>query len=624
VTTNDFDDRVLGEATGVGAPPPPPSPDLLRAVEGMKPVRTRSRFGALAAVGLTGLVGPVIALARGPFRRDLPGLPVAWLVAAAALWGLAAALSLAAALVPRRGDVLPAPSRASRISAIAMGAVAVFALVATVDVPGLSMLPSERGWTLAESCLHCIGTISKVAIVFLAVGLAALERLVPVGGSRVGMALGAAGGAMGGLLLVFICPFASTAHVVFGHVVGMALAAFAGAVLLPMVARMRPATTAGTFALLAAVALAAGCAGPTAATHPAATAAAPSAPEGSAGQPAPGGLVFGVPDGSDGEALRQAVALMDAGKLDPSIAALESLHRKYPRNGTVMHELAVAHRLARQPRRAVELLLAHRNELPPQMLSALGSALDEAGDRAQAESVLRDGLARNPKAGVLYSDLGTTVRGAGRPKEALDLFLQGTEAEPTFPGNYKRAAELFAQSDHRALALVYGEMFRLLEPERSTKIAEMMVDVYRAAVTPKAGGKKDETVVSLAPKESVVVVGPDGKPMSPLIGLPLAIELSMGPALVAAHRQGLSLASLHDARKALVAAMAKPDGPFKDHKLPLLPWLVALDAAGQLKAYDYWLYGPAFPEEMQSWGKAHRLEVQGMTTWALEHPLFWK
>jgi hypothetical protein len=237
--TDKFDDRVLGQATGVGAPPPPPSADLLRAVDGMKPVRTRSRFGALALVGLAGLVGPVVALVRGPFRRDWPGLPIGWVIAATALWGVSFALSLAAALVPRRGDVLPAPSRASRIAAAAMAVLALFALFATVDVPGLSMQPAERGWTLLDSCLHCIGTIAKVAVVFLIVGIVALRRVVPVGRVRVGMALGAAGGAAGGLLLVFICPFASAAHVTLGHVGGTVLAALAGALLLAGAARIR-------------------------------------------------------------------------------------------------------------------------------------------------------------------------------------------------------------------------------------------------------------------------------------------------------------------------------------------------------------------------------------------------
>jgi len=229
---NDFDDRVLGRATGVDAPPPPPSAELLRAVESTKPVRTRTRFGAAAVVALVGLVGPAIVLVHGPLRRDLAGLPAAWLIAAVALWGSAFALSLASAMIPRRGDVLPAPSRASMVAMAAMVVVALFALLATVDVPGQSMLPAERDWTLFESCVHCIGTVAKVAVVILIAGLIALRRLVPVGGSRVGMALGAAGGALGGLLLVFICPFASTAHVVLGHVVGMVLAAIAGALLM--------------------------------------------------------------------------------------------------------------------------------------------------------------------------------------------------------------------------------------------------------------------------------------------------------------------------------------------------------------------------------------------------------
>ena len=232
----DFDDRVLGQATGVDAPPPAPSADLLRAVEGMKPVRTRTRFGALAVVGLAGLVGPALALLRTPMRRDWPGLPIGWITAAVTIWGLAFAASLVAALVPRRGDVLPAPSRASRVALAAIGGVGLFALLATVDVPGMSMQPAERGWTPFEACLHCIGTIAKVAIVFLIVGQVALRRLVPVGGSRVGMALGAAAGAMGGLLLVFVCPFASTSHVVLGHVTGVVLAALAGAILMRLTA----------------------------------------------------------------------------------------------------------------------------------------------------------------------------------------------------------------------------------------------------------------------------------------------------------------------------------------------------------------------------------------------------
>ncbi|HEY5089655.1 MAG TPA: hypothetical protein VIK30_06780 [Polyangia bacterium] len=361
-----------------------------------------------------------------------------------------------------------------------------------------------------------------------------------------------------------------------------------------------------------------GCAGPTAAGG--ATAA---TKPGAAAAPVTAPLVYGVPDGSDGADLERAVDEMDRGELELSIATLQALRSKHPDNGTVLHELALAHRMSRQPRRAVELLLPYRAELPPQMLSALASAFDEAGDRDQAEAMLRQGLAQYPKAGVLYSDLGTTVRGGGRLDEALRLYLQGIEAEPSFPGNYRRAAELYAKSESRGLALVYGEMFRVLDPGHSAEMSKLLVEVCRNAVI-ENGGKKGDATTALGPKVTYVEVGPGGKLKGPVVPLSWAIELGYGPALIAAHEKGLSLASLHEARKMFMLFVQKPSGPFESYKIALFPWLTALAAAGHLEAYDHWLYGAAFPDEMKRWGEQHPKEVEAMANWAHEHPLFGK
>jgi hypothetical protein len=234
VTAKDFDDRTLppGQLEA-----PPPSDDLLNAVAGMKPVRTRARFGAFAAVALLGLISPALVLTHHAYRPDLGALPLGWVIAAAALWGAAFVLSLAAALVPRRGDVLPAPGRASRVGGVALGGLFVFALAASVQVPGVSLRPEDAHMTLAEACVHCASFVLEIAVPFLVIGLFALRRLVPMGRGRMGMALGAAGGAMGGFVLHFICPFAGTAHVVLGHVGGTILAAALGAALLPALLR---------------------------------------------------------------------------------------------------------------------------------------------------------------------------------------------------------------------------------------------------------------------------------------------------------------------------------------------------------------------------------------------------
>ncbi|HEY6475079.1 MAG TPA: NrsF family protein [Polyangia bacterium] len=234
MSVNDFDERALPPGR-VDAPPP--SGDLLSAIQAMQPVRTRTRFGALALVALLGLVWPIGVLAHHAYRTDLGALPLGWVIAAAALWAVAFATSLAAALVPRRGDVLPAPGNASRIGAGALLALLAFTLAATVQVPGVSLRPEDVHMTLLASVRHCAGFVLEIAAPFLLVGLFALRRLVPVGRARLGMALGAAGGAMGGFVLHFICPLAGTAHVVLGHVGGTILAAAAGAAMLPALLR---------------------------------------------------------------------------------------------------------------------------------------------------------------------------------------------------------------------------------------------------------------------------------------------------------------------------------------------------------------------------------------------------
>jgi hypothetical protein len=237
MTDRDADDRGLDEALGRGlqsAEPPPPAADLLAAVQHMKPVRTRSRFGAFLTVLGVGLIGPLASLLFRPMRADMGALPRVWLAAGAALWLGAFVSSLAAALIPRRDDVMPAAGRAARVAAAGMVVLFLFAALATAEAPGVSVETRAMGGLLG-SCMHCWKFIFPIAGVFLLAGVFALRRVLPMGARRIGVALGAAGGAMAGFALHFQCPIAGAAHVVAAHVGGMALVAIVGGVVLPAV-----------------------------------------------------------------------------------------------------------------------------------------------------------------------------------------------------------------------------------------------------------------------------------------------------------------------------------------------------------------------------------------------------
>jgi hypothetical protein len=231
MTSKDVDPPLIGGPRD--APPPAPAAALAQAVGNMRPVRTRGRFGAFIAVLCAGVVAPIALLALRPYRLDLVALPVAWVVAAAAVWLAAFGASLVGALIPARGDVLPSAGRASRIALAAIAALAFFTLLGSVEAPGISLHPRAGAWPLVASSLGCIAISLPIAAVFLVGGALALRRVLPMGARRIGIALGAAGGAMGGFALHLHCPMASTAHVVLGHAGAVVLAALAGAIVLP-------------------------------------------------------------------------------------------------------------------------------------------------------------------------------------------------------------------------------------------------------------------------------------------------------------------------------------------------------------------------------------------------------
>jgi hypothetical protein len=210
-----------------GPPAPPPGPALLEAMRDLRPVSPRVPARALAAILAVGLVYPMLVLILNGPRRDLPDLPVAWVAAMAVLWAAGVLVPLATAVLPARGEVLPSSARAAATAAAAAALLIAAGLFATVDAPGKTIIPPSR------AALHCLKFGVAVAVPVLLVAAFALRGLHPIGGARVAAAVGAAGGALGGLALHFICPLGGSLHVGLGHAGSVLAAALLGALALP-------------------------------------------------------------------------------------------------------------------------------------------------------------------------------------------------------------------------------------------------------------------------------------------------------------------------------------------------------------------------------------------------------
>lgn len=324
--------------------------------------------------------------------------------------------------------------------------------------------------------------------------------------------------------------------------------------------------------------------------------------------------------GEDKKKAVQALELHDAKKYAEAARLLEELRERHPKHSFILHELALTYRMMGQHDKAVDVLMPYSGGLPPNTLSSLGSALDDAGRPKEAFNVLLWGIAKHPDSGLLYSDLGVVLLRHGDAAQGMRSFHEGMRAEPSWPSNYMNSAKVNAGVQELALALMEGEMFRVLEPgsPRSEDMAILMGKVYRQAVTIQKD-KKTGRMLAITSFTKHSEMMPDGS-----LTLELSFESGFSEPLAFAHQKGLSLKTLHEARVAFVEQWLDPAEKASEQirKTPLFRLHRALLDGGHFEAYNYWLLAPAFPQEAETWIKGHVPQMEAFARFMAKFPLF--
>ena len=191
---------------------PPPSSKLLEAVSGMRPVRTRVPARSLALLLGVWMAYGAIPLVAFRLRPDLPFLPAWWVAIVGSAWCMGFVAAAAAAVLPRRGQVVPDGNRALTTALVVGGFLIVGSALLPGEAPGHSLsLPLLIGMR------NCMSFAVIASILPVAIGLVMLRKVVVVGSWRVGAAIGAGAGALAGLILHLLCPVSSAAHVSVAH-----------------------------------------------------------------------------------------------------------------------------------------------------------------------------------------------------------------------------------------------------------------------------------------------------------------------------------------------------------------------------------------------------------------------
>lgn len=197
-----------------------PLPDMGAALEAalgdMEPVKTRRPRREFLLFTLISVPFFVVMLVVAGFRSDLEALSSTWVAGLAFLWFATFAASAYLGLVPRPGQVVPRRHQARRFVITASIGLVALGLFATQTVDGSGTYDPTAANVVSHGHFCSIVGLSAGAVPGL-LALLFMRRSMAVGRMSMGLALGAAGGALSGLMLLFHCGIAERFHVGLAH-----------------------------------------------------------------------------------------------------------------------------------------------------------------------------------------------------------------------------------------------------------------------------------------------------------------------------------------------------------------------------------------------------------------------
>ncbi|MCB0839232.1 MAG: hypothetical protein KDD63_02890 [Bacteroidetes bacterium] len=183
---------------------------------------------------------------------------------------------------------------------------------------------------------------------------------------------------------------------------------------------------------------------------------------------------------------REAIKLMDEGKLDESIVLLKESQKLDPENIHYSYEMALAYTYKKDYKKSISILkkVLKKSEANSQFYQLLGNSYSMSGNKVKALKTYAEGLDVFPNSGNLYLEAGNISLMAEDYEQAIQFYEKGVEVDPEFPSNYYRLALLFLHSSDKLSGLIYGEIFMNLErtTSRTVEMSKLLFETYDSSV----------------------------------------------------------------------------------------------------------------------------------------------
>ncbi|PWV48410.1 tetratricopeptide repeat protein [Chitinophaga sp. S165] len=330
------------------------------------------------------------------------------------------------------------------------------------------------------------------------------------------------------------------------------------------------------------------------------------------------------------EKKREAIELMDNGKLDESIALLEEGRKLDPDEPEFLYEIALAKYQQGKFDDAVQLLkkLVRIKKATGRVYAMMGNALDEMGKPDKAIATYDEGIKKFPEEGSLYLERGVMELKKNDQNSALGFFEKGIKAAPMYPSNYYRAAKIFLDSDQEVWGMIYGEIFMNLErgSKRTEEISKLLYYTYKGEIK---FDSDTSVTVSFARNNNMILLdsklGKEARVASLTSQMTAALSSSFASRVYektlvqsVIGEKMINLTSLDRIRTKFLR-LYEQQGNDTLHPVVLFDFQHKVREAGHLEAYNYWILGQGEEKAFGEWTSEHEQKWNDFMKWFKEN-----
>ena len=299
--------------------------------------------------------------------------------------------------------------------------------------------------------------------------------------------------------------------------------------------------------------------------------------------------------------------MMDEGQIDASIALLREGEQLDPKNYLFPYEIAYAHFLKQEYKKAIKILNKIKKYKPTssQVFQMSGNCYSYLGEPDKAIKEYNSGLKHFPNAGNLYLERGNIYLHQEIYDEVVKDYRKGIEVDPEFSSNYFRLAKLFLDSNDKLSGIIYGEIFMNLERSsaRTQEMSELLFITYQSSVI----FREEELEIDFCD----IMLDESDFLENDEIKMPFCASFGNNFILAVIDEEQIDLTSLARIRKKFLQNHFKKD--YLEYPNVLFEYQKVLLDNNLFDAYNHYLFQVGAHDEYEVWLEANEEEYERFT-----------